>query len=271
MAKRAAGRLPPHAAQEIVLTGSASRGLADELSDVELLLVPARDLAPLPDCARTLEAAGFEDVTTWTPPGGDSWWTGGRFEGVRIEAVWWAPAKVERRLDGTLAAEIVDHARIRTAEALANGLPLRTAGGLAAWQERLAVYPPTLAGAIVEDCAEIWGGDPPETMLTLLRPGDRLALTEWLRDDAERVLRILHALNRAWEPGWKWLPAQVAALAVKPDRVAERIEEALLEPDGRRALRLLAELAADTVALAPVTPSVVRARHFLPALVEVLR
>ncbi len=195
----------------------------------------------------------------------------GSFERVRVEAIWWSRAKVEGRLDGILAAEIVDHARLRAAEALANGLPLRTGGGLAAWQERLAVYPPALAEAVIEDAAEAWGGDPPETMLTILRPGDRLALTEWLRDDAERMLRILHALNRAWEPGWKWLPQQVAALAVKPERLAERIEEALLEPDGRRALRLSAELAADTVALAPATPSVVRARQWLPALVEVLR
>lgn len=270
MAARAAGGLPPEAAQEIVLTGSAGRGDADELSDVELLLVP-QELAPLPGCVRALEAGGFEDVTTWTPPGGDSWWTGGSFEGVRVEAIWWAPAKVEERLDGILAARIVDHARLRTAEALANGLPLRTEGGLAAWQERLAVYPPALAEAVIEDAAESWGGDPPETMLTLLRPGDRLALTEWLRDDAERVLRILHALNRAWEPGWKRLPARAAALAAKPDRLVERIEEALLEPDGRRALRLSAELAADTVALAPATPSVGRARLWLPALVEVLR
>jgi hypothetical protein len=219
IALRLADRLPVEAGREIVLTGSTSRGVADELSDVELLAVPPG-----------------------LPP-----------------------------LDGILAAEIVDHARLRTAEALANGLPLRTEGGLAAWQRRLAVYPPALADAIVEDAVEIWGGDPPETMLTLLRPGDRLALTEWLRDDTERVLRILHALNRAWEPGWKRLPAQVAALAVKPDRVVERIEEALLEPDGRRALRLSAERAADAVALAPATLSVARAREWLTALVEVLR
>jgi len=270
VARRFADRLPAEAAEEIVLTGSASSGVADELSDLELLLVP-HQLAPLADCARMLEAAGLEDVTTWTPPGADSWWCGGSFQRVRIEAIWWPTAKVEARLDGILTAEIVDHARARTAEALANGLALRTAGGLAAWQERLAVYPLALAEAVIEDAAEAWGGDPPETMLTILRPGDRLALTEWLLADAERVLRIVHALNRAWEPGWKRLPQRVAALPLKPERLAERVEEVLLEPDGRRALRLSAELAADTVALAPATPCVVRARHWLPALVEVLR
>ena len=50
-------------------------------------------------------------------------------------------------------------------------------------------------------------------MLTIARPGDRLALVERLLDDASRVLQIVYAVNRAWQPTHK--------------RLAERIEEGL--------------------------------------------
>jgi hypothetical protein len=79
-----------------------------------------------------------------------------------------------------------------------------------------------------------------------------------------RVLTIVFALNRGWPPTTKRLSARVAALRVKPDRLAERIEEALTEPDPRRALRVMTELQLDTVLLAPSGPYVDRARTRSP-------
>ena len=61
----------------------------------------------------------------------------------------------------------------------------------------------------------------------------------------------------------KRLADRAAPLAHKPDRLAERIEEALTEPDPYRALLVMTELQADTVALAPDSPNVVRARKWL--------
>ena len=59
---------------------------------------------------------------------------------------------------------------------------------------------------------------------------------EWLVDSGQRVLTIVFALNRVHQPTAKRLAARVAPLALKPDRLAQRIEEALAEPDPRRAL-----------------------------------
>jgi hypothetical protein len=84
-------------------------------------------------------------------------------------------------------------------------------------------------------------------------------------DDASRVVRIVFALNRVWQPTHKRLAARVASLAVKPVRLAERIDEALSEPDPRRALLVMTELQAETVALAPDGPNVNRARRWLAA------
>jgi hypothetical protein len=91
-----------------------------------------------------------------------------------------------------------------------------------------------------------------------------------MMDDASRVLRIVYAVNRVWQPTHKRLAARLAPLAVKPDRLAERIEEAFSEPDARRAMLVLTEVQLETVALAPNGPNVNRARGWLSAVADVL-
>ena len=158
-----------------------------------------------------------------------------------------------------------------TADALAHGVPLRTSGLLEAWQERLREYPPELAATQIEEAALPWGGFTPAGVLTIVRPDERLSLMEWMFDGAIRVLTIVFALNRVWLPTTKRLAARVAPLAVKPDRLAERIEEALTEPDPRRALLVMTELQLDTVLLAPNGPNVDRARVWLGEAAKLLR
>ncbi|HVD49927.1 MAG TPA: DUF4037 domain-containing protein, partial [Gaiellaceae bacterium] len=156
------------------------------------------------------------------------------------------------------------------AEAIANGVALRTRGSLTRWQARLSDYPEELAIAQIEDAALTWGGYAPAGLLTLVRPGEQLARTERMVDDASRLMRIVYALNRVWEPTSKRLAARVALLAVKPDRLAERLEEAFSEADPRRALLVMTELQSETVALAPDGPNVNRARRWLAAAADAL-
>ncbi len=156
------------------------------------------------------------------------------------------------------------------ADAIAHGVALRTLGSLSRWQARLSDYPEELARARIEDAALTWGGFTPAGLLTLARPGERLARTERMLDDASRVLRIVYALNEVWQPTHKRLGKRVASLAVKPARLAERIEEALSESDSRRALLVMTELQSETVALAPDGPNVNRARWWLAAAANLL-
>jgi len=93
---------------------------------------------------------------------------------------------------------------------------------------------------------------------------------EWLVESAQRVLAIIYALNRVHQPTAKRLAARVEPLSVKPERLAERIDEALAEPDPRRALLTMTELQLDTVRLAPDGPNVDRARTWLAHAIEVL-
>ncbi len=58
---------------------------------------------------------------------------------------------------------------------------------------------------------------------------------------------------------------------MKPGRLAERIAEALTEPDPLRAMLVMSELEADTADLAPPGPNIDRARRWLREVIAVLR
>lgn len=239
----------PDEIDEALLTGSVSRGEADDLSDVEMLLV-ARDRPP------RLSALGFEMWQEDFFEGGTVAWYTALVGGEVLEMAGWTSARVEGRLEGILSGEMIDHARFRFAEALVHGIPLRTAGAIRRWQAGLAEYPDALAETVVEHASEEWL-EHPLGVRAHLRPGGRLALAAMLADDLQNVLRIVCALNRVWEPSWKRLPQLVAPLTVKPDRLAERIDEALAE----MSLRKTRELVLDTLLLAPDLPRVVLARE----------
>ena len=264
VAERIAAALPP-VVEEVVLTGSVSRGVADDLSDIEMLVVTTAPL-DLAECFEHARRIGLNSLDTWGPQGTEVSRVFGYFERVPIELIWWPREFAEASVTALLAGEASS-----SADALANGIALRTAGLLEAWQERLCAYPEGLAAARIEEAALTWGGFHPTGFLTLARPGERLALVERLLDDAERLLRIVYALNRVWQPTSKRLADRVRALPVRPERLAERIEEALTELDPLLALLVMSELQAETVALAPSGPNIDRARRWLPEVVEVLR
>jgi hypothetical protein len=263
IAQAIADALPPDV-EEVVVTGSVSRGVADDVSDIEMLIVTP-DQLDLEACFALAADCGLTGLGTWGHQGVPTKRVSGYREGVPIELVWWSHAHAEAAVDAVFAGD-----GSTTADALANGVALRTSGLLAQWQERLRNYPDELAAARIEDAALTWGGFAPAGLLTLIRPGERLALVERMVDDAQRVVRIVFALNRVWQPTNKRLADRAATLAHKPERMAERIEQALSELDPRRAALIMTELQADTVALAPDGPNINRARTWLGEAREIL-
>ena len=247
------------------MTGSVSRGAADDVSDIEMLVVTSEPLT-LDECFEHARRVGLDGLDTWGPQGTETKRVFGYLERVPIELIWWSRDFAEASVAAILAGEPSG-----SGDALANGVSLRTVGLLESWQARLSAYPEELAAARIEDAALTWGGYAPEGWLTLLRPGERVALVERLLDDATRVLQIVYALNRVWPPTTKRLSARVEELALKPERLAERIDEALTAPDAARAALLMNELQLETVQLAPSGPNVDRARTWLSDVVSVLR
>jgi predicted nucleotidyltransferase len=258
LAQRVADALPPEVI-EVVLTGSVSRGMADEVSDIEMLVVTEQPLS-LDEAYELARRAGLEERDSWGDPSTPTRRVFGYLDGQPVETIWWSRE---------LAEELF--ATGGSAEAIANGVALRTSGLLAGWQEKLADYPDALVAERVEKAAERWGGFTPAGLLTLVRDDTALARMEWLVEAAQRVLAIVFALNRVHQPTAKRLAARVEPLAIKPERLAERIEEAVAEPDPRTALRLMTELQLEAVQLAPSGPNVDRARVWLAEGIELLR
>ena len=258
LAQRLSDAFPPEVV-EVVLTGSVSRGAADELSDIEMLCVTEVPLS-LEETYELARGAGLEERESWGDQTVPTRRVHGYLDGQSIETIWWSRE---------LAEEL--YARGGSAEAIANGVALRTSGLLARWQERLAHYPDELAAERIEKAAEPWGGFTPAGLLTIARADTALARMEWIVSGAQGVLQIVYALNREQLPTAKRLAARVEQLAIKPERLAERIEEALADRDPRRALLVITELELETVRLAPSGPNVDRARAWLAAGAELLR
>jgi hypothetical protein len=252
-------------AEEVVVTGSVSRGMADEVSDIELLIVTPEQLA-LEKCFEHARAAGLENIDSWGDQSTPARRVSGLLEGVPIELIWWSRELAESSIDAFFEPSNASSG----ADAIANGIALRTSGSLARWQSRLADYPEELARARIEAAALPWGGFAAAGLLTIVRPTERLALVEWNFDGALRVLAIVYALNRLWPPTTKRLATRVASLEIKPDRLEERIDEALTEPGPKRALLVMTELQLDAVTLAPDGPNVNRARGWLADGVKIL-
>src|SRR2546423_11720989 len=187
----------PETVEEVVVTGSVSRGVADDVSDIEMLIV-TRDQPNLEECFSFAADAGLTGLDTWGQQGVPTKRVSGYRDGVPIELVWWSRAYAEEMVDAIFAGNPGG-----TAEALANGLALRTSGLLAQWQERLGCYPDELAAAQIEDAALTWGGFTPAGLLTIIRPGERLSMLERMVDDAGRGTRVAFALNRVWAPTTK--------------------------------------------------------------------
>ncbi|MBA3386011.1 MAG: hypothetical protein H0T95_05225, partial [Chthoniobacterales bacterium] len=164
----------PSVVEEVVLTGSVSRGVADEISDIEMLFVTTTRL-DLAECFDHASRLGLVDLDTWGLQATEVSRVFGYYEGIPIETIWWSRDFAEASVAALLSGE-----QSTSAEAIASGIALRTAGLLETWQQRLRVYPDVVAAVRIEEAAQAWGGFHPTGFLTLARPGERLALIEYL-------------------------------------------------------------------------------------------
>ena len=249
LATRLAELCPQHLGRELALTGSASRGVADEDSDIEL--VAWVDAMPTKDERDAwLAEIGGTDVApeTHTSQDGTVWhWS--RFQDTWLEAGWQSITTHERVLQSILAGDEIDHRRLTVTDAVIHAVPLRTDGSLSTWQQQLADYPEVLRDRLLNSGSRRWTTT--VAYWALARRGDRVAAAERIVADVQSVLRMVFALNRVWEPAWKWSPLRTAALLSKPDRLMERLDTILSMSDLDRSLTTCAELFLDTLRLVP--------------------
>src|SRR5690348_3349338 len=84
----------PTTIEEVVLTGSVSRGVADEASDIEMLVVTGDELE-LEECFALAAGSGLSHLGTWGPQDVPTKRVSGLRDGTPIELVWWSRAHAE--------------------------------------------------------------------------------------------------------------------------------------------------------------------------------
>src|SRR5437868_9445174 len=104
LAQRVADALPLEIVEEVVLTGSVSRGMADEVSDIEMLVV-TREPLELEVCFALARGAGLTGLDTWGRRGGPDRRVSGYRDGVPLELIFWPRAYGKARIDALLRGE----------------------------------------------------------------------------------------------------------------------------------------------------------------------
>src|SRR5438045_2036157 len=94
----------PDTVEEVVLTGSVSRGVADAVSDIEMLIVTGAEL-DLTECFSLAAAAGLTDLGTWGRQDVPTKRVSGYRDGVPLELIWWSRAHAETSVDAIFAGD----------------------------------------------------------------------------------------------------------------------------------------------------------------------
>lgn len=73
------------------------------------------------------------------------------------------------------------------------------------------------------------------------------------------LLRILFAVNHQWEPDWKWLRPEAERLAIRPERLVERINDIFTAQQSEQTIVKYLRLIRDALELVPAPYDVTRA------------
>jgi predicted nucleotidyltransferase len=242
IAARAAVRYAANPAVAAVLVaGSVARGLADELSDIELDVYWRR--APTDDeRVAAVEGAGWERV--YAEADEHEWADGYRIDGVKIDTSGFLTSTIDAYLSAALGrANTEPELQVRIT-ALLQGYPLHGEDVIDEWRARCARYPIGLALAMVAKGLAL---RPRERLEMLVARDDVLLLHRDLVHNVQGLLDTLFGLNRVFipHPYHKWLEWEASLLSIKPSQLVPRIRRLLVAPP-RQAVDEVSALAEET-------------------------
>jgi len=260
IAQRLVQLAPSSFDQESVLTGSASRGVADHSSDIEMMFY-GQTLPPRQDRETWLHRAGATDVVLDTElPGEDEVWATFYIGAIWIEAGWRVMRRHEQDIDDLVAGKVIAHGPLALAWIMTHAVSLQTVGYLTSWQQKLSHYPEVLPQKIIDSVNEYWAVPQGFAIRwALLSRDEPMALTDRLLAEIRFMLRILFAINHQWEPDWKWLRSETQCLTIKPERMLERIHAVFTMALSEQTVAQVLLLIRDALKLVPAHYKVTRA------------
>lgn len=250
--------------QEVWLTGSVARGVADQFSDIELrVLVDTLDEPRVYETQLRAAGAKVDPVSAvWNGMVTTKSW----YRGLFIEAAWQTCDGLAQSLEPILGAYTTDHWSLVEAWHVTYALPLTPAPRLAHWQQRLQVYPHALQTALVEQATTTWTQPhwyplSPINMWPLAYRDVAMGLSGKLTVEVERCLRLLFAINRVWEPDYKWLFHEQRRLITSIPNLSERVNQIFQTSVPKQQVALCLQLIQDVLECVPQEYDMQRGRN----------
>jgi hypothetical protein len=239
----------------VMIGGSASRGHADQFSDVEIGAF-WRDAPLLHDreqIGEQYKKTVPADLRLYEYDADDSVWsddyivgrdhTGQPKTGILVEVCNYTTDFMEQTLRGVLNDYDTREMSHNLIAGVVDSVPLHGQSLLEDWKNRAREYPRPLSTAVVQRYGVIdhfWRWE------MFLHRGENLMLFyQAFFNVHQRVLHTLLGLNRVYYFGFKWIEVVAERLTVKPDDLALRIRQAYQLPPAEGAQHVT-ELVEDT-------------------------
>lgn len=236
--------------EAIALVGDSARGLADGWSDLDLVVF-WRQAPSLETRAQIVEALGgrawvVDDAALRRPDlalqhRDETWWLpGGTDAALKVDVRHTLCIAMDRLLADVVERQQPDRLKLAQLGSIQQALPLHGADRIAGWAEGAGRCPEAIARRLVEDNLRLFA---PWTFEMLAEREDGLLYARNLADTLERMLLVLHGLNRSYPPlSPGHLAATVATLPLAPTDFARRATALLAARpiDASRRLGLLA-------------------------------
>lgn len=252
LTREIASKCPVEYGREIIIVGSVSRNLADEDSDIEIEFL-VDNLIPEDNMINWIKQIGGTDIYPYGAPLWDgSIWMIFKYKDYWIEAGWQTISSMKNNINSIIEGNVSTHDKLILASTLRNAISIKNNGILSNLQEQLNFYPEKLQKDIIINTIKPWTIDLAiEARKMLSKREDKMPFLERIIPDIQGVLRILYAVNKQWEPDWKWTKYIINNLKIKPQNLEDRIDSIICIRDTKENLNNCFELIKDTLLLIP--------------------
>ena len=236
----------PHI-KAILVTGSVAKGLADDNSDIDIIMY-YEELPSEAEFEAYRQAALDSEGGFYGGNAKEGFALYHYIDGIRHDFAHGRLTETDTLLTEFLAEPDLENENKQIIiNGILSGIPLKGDELIQEWKERLASYPPQLGTMLIEKHLRfrpIW---------VLQKMGvDRneiIFLQEELLTAVQNIFGVLCGLNQLYHPGKiKGLDHTIAQMHITPPNIAQRLP-ALFEVDGQTAVIQLKQLIEETISL----------------------
>jgi hypothetical protein len=230
----------------VLVGGSVARGWADPYSDLEMGLFWDPLPTPAELTAAREQSRGTEGkLAAFDAERQDVWPEEYAVGGLPLDLRHMLVARMGEVLTAVQDQGDLSMERQMIIAAVQHGVPLQGAPLIESWQARAALYPDSLARAMIARHASLpaWSYVP-----MLVERGDLPLVYTAFQQATWRVLGMLLGLNRLYHPGMKRVDRHVAALEVAPPDLSGRLKQ-MFRSEPLVGAHLMRELIEETFAL----------------------